>query len=334
MVNPFSNETQFFYSLHFEDVLRAVEQLGCRATGRVMPLNSLENRVFQVEIEVDENKISSDYDRYRIAKFYRPGRWTEAQILEEHTLLQSLEAQEISVAAPLKFSDGSTLQILDEQNIHFCISSKIGGRHKSELPLQEQKVIGRTLARLHNISSTNNKTARPSLTPVTYGEENIDFICNSEYLPASSHHSYKSVAAPIIARAKIKYENLPLFRIHGDFHLGNVLWNNEQPTLLDFDDMVLGPAIQDLWLLNPGRDEASIERREALIDGYQELRTFSESELELVELLRALRIIHFQAWIGRRWKDPAFQRTFPEYGTPKYWRGELAALTEICEIVC
>ncbi|MCB0321084.1 MAG: serine/threonine protein kinase, partial [Bdellovibrionales bacterium] len=215
----------------------------------------------------------------------------------------------------------------------FCVTDKVGGRHSTELAPPQQRTLGRLLARVHNIGTSIAATQRLRLTPQTYGWDNVAYLLNSPLLPDHTRIAYQSVVEPLLRIADASFQQTSLIRLHGDCHLGNVLWNEELPTLLDFDDMLFGPSVQDIWLVNPGRDDASRKRQEELLEGYNELRNFNMEELRLIEILRALRIIHFEAWIAKRWEDPSFQRTFPHFGSNTYWREELAALTEVGELL-
>lgn len=328
-----SVQEDHFYNLNPAVVLEAVEQIGVRATGKTLALNSYENRVYQVEIELPTQPSESVYDTYRVAKFYRPNRWNEAQIREEHSLLKLLEENQIPVIAPIPFEDGDTLRQFPESGLFFCIYKKYGGRHRAELPEHQLRTIGRLLARTHNIAQQIEPRTRATLNADTYGTRNVELLLESHFIPEESKIAFRSVVEPIIAVAQKRLEECSLIRLHGDCHLGNVLWQDDNPLLLDFDDMVYGPAIQDLWLLNPGRDEESHKRQDTLIEAYSELREFHHHEMGLIEPLRALRIIHFEGWIARRWNDPIFQRTFEQFGTPLYWREELAALYEISDLL-
>ncbi|MCI5064722.1 serine/threonine protein kinase [bacterium] len=327
-----TEEEQFFYSLDPQTVLTSVERIGFRTTGKILPLNSFENRVYQVEIEATSRE-ESVYDTQKIAKFYRLNRWSEEQIREEHEFLSLLSENGIPVVRPLLFPDGDTLQTITEHSIWFCVSPKVGGRHQPELPPEHSKKIGRILAQIHNIGSQVSTRSRKHLTAETYGDKNISYLCDSPFLPKESQTAYRSVVEPIVAYAKQRLTAHPQIRLHGDCHLGNVLWQDDQPIILDFDDMLYGPAVQDIWLVNPGRDEDSRKRQDLLLEGYDELRTFDYGELSLIELLRALRILHFQTWIAKRWQDPTFPKTFDYFGTPQYWRNEIAALQEISELL-
>jgi Ser/Thr protein kinase RdoA (MazF antagonist) len=332
-LTPHHNDEDQFYNLGPADILDAVEQIGVRATGKTLALNSYENRVYQVEIELPAETITSTYDTYRVIKFYRPKRWSEEQIREEHALLDLLRENDIPVIAPLPFDDGDSLRQLAHSGLFFCIYKKFGGRHRAELPDSELKTVGRLLARTHNIAQQIPTRTRLTLNAETYGRANMELLLDSPFIPEESKGSYRNVVEPILQIASQRLQAATSIRIHGDCHLGNVLWQDESPFLLDFDDMVYGPAVQDIWLLNPGRDEASQERQDKVIEAYCELRDFPHQEVSLIEPLRALRIIHFEGWIARRWNDPIFQRTFEHFGTPLYWREELAALYEISDLL-
>ncbi|MCB9254258.1 MAG: serine/threonine protein kinase [Bdellovibrionaceae bacterium] len=320
-------ETKYFYAITPEKILDAVEAGGLLCTGRCLPLNSMENRVYEVEIELDEAP-ENPSDRFRIAKFYRPGRWTKEQILEEHQFLQDLEEAEIPVVAPLKFENGETLRKLDDIDVWYTLFPKRGGRNPDELTNFQVDQIGRLLARLHAVGASRQAPHRLQLSPQTYGIENLKYLVDSRVLPAHIEQSYKQTVETICKTTAPWFEAAEVQRIHGDSHLGNLLLGSAGLFWVDFDDMVRGPCVQDVWLLLPGRDEYTVRQRDQMLEAYCQMRDFNYSTLRLIEPLRALRFVHFSAWISKRWEDPAFPRAFPQYGDARYWEQQLMDLRE------
>ena len=319
--------TRFFYELTPERILDAVERLGFRCTGRCMALNSMENRVYDVEVEVDA-PVETASERFRIVKFYRPGRWTRAQILEEHQFLLDLVEQEITAVAPLALPTGDTLATIEDIGIHYAVFPRIGGRMPDELDEDQLLQMGRLLARLHNVGSTRDAPTRIRLDPATYGRANLAFLLEAGLLPDAGRERYKGLVERICDLSEPWFSQAAYQRIHGDCHLGNILHGRSGFFLIDFDDMVRGPCVQDLWLIVPGNDAADRARLEMLLEGYEQMRDFDRRTLRLIDALRALRVIHFSAWIGRRREDPAFQRVFPDFGTERYWFEDIANLQE------
>jgi Ser/Thr protein kinase RdoA (MazF antagonist) len=291
----------------------------------------MENRVYEVELDVDLPSGASRWDAYRVIKLYRPGRWSREQILEEHEFLREAAAAEIPVVLPLAFPSGSTLETLDAGSIHYAVFPKMGGRIRDELSVPELEQLGRLIARLHNVGAKKKFTHRLSLTVESYGYDNLTYLRQHSLVPPSVESHYMRIAERILAISAPWFREVPIQRIHGDCHLGNILWNGEKCALVDFDDSLTGPCIQDLWLLTPGRDEDSIRRQEAIVRGYASMRPFDHGTLRLREPLRALRMINFTTWIAKRFEDPAFKAVFVDYGTERYWREQLIALQEVEE---
>ena len=316
------NPTRFFFELTPDRVLEAVEASGLACTGRCMALNSFENRVYDVELESEELRGSS---RPRVVtKFYRPGRWSERQILEEHEFIADLVADEIPAIAPLPFPGGGTLRRTAGSGIYYSIFPRVGGRAPDELSGEQLRRIGRLIARMHGVGSSKPAPGRVRLGPETYGRSSLRFLLEGPWIPLEFRARYQSAAEAIIeASDKLFAERAgdPI-RLHGDCHLGNLLLNQDGPFFLDFDDMVTGPAVQDLWLLIPEREGAGRAQLESLLEGYEEMRAFDRAELALIEPLRALRFLHYTAWIARRWEDPAFPAAFPQFGSHRYWSDE------------
>lgn len=317
-----SDKTQFFYELNPDLVLETIDQLGFKTTGRVMTMNSMENRVYEVEIESDSDNPS---DHFKIIKFYRPGRWTKTQIQEEHDFLCDLVEHEVPVIAPIQFEkfDNKTLFTLNEPELYYTVFNKQGGRAPDEFTNEEIEQVGRLLARLHNVGDMKTAPHRLKLTPDIYLKSNLDFLLDQKIIPHHHEADYKKVLEEIYGLTKNSFNNIHFQRIHGDCHLGNILRRGDVFHLIDFDDMVMGPAMQDMWLLLPGREEYADVLRNHLLDGYSTMRDFNDEELRLTEVLRTLRMINYSAWIAKRFEDPAFKNAFPFFESPSYWEGQI-----------
>lgn len=320
--------TRYFYELTPEKILAAAETFGLRCTGRVLPLNSFENRVYEIELEFEAEKIPVHrHERFCVAKFYRPGRWSQEQILEEHQFLADLKAAEIPAVAPIKI-DGESLHKVPEVPIWCAVFPKVGGRNPDELSDDALEQIGRLLGRMHTVGAEKEAKHRVHLTPQTYGIENLRFLSDNRWLPSEIASDYQKTVEEICTICTPWFDAAPTQRLHGDAHLGNLLHNQEGYFWVDFDDMVVGPCVQDLWLLMPGRESEVKQKWEVLLEGYEQMRVFPRQSLRLVEALRALRYIHYAAWIARRWQDPAFPKTFVQFGTPRYWQEQLQDLQQ------
>lgn len=315
-------QTKYFFGLGPDRVLDAVEAAGYVCTGLCYPLNSYENRVYEVEVEEDPDLgvIKTDASSLRrIVKFYRPGRWSREQIEEEHRFLAELVDAEIPAVPPLSFPDGETLWEAPDAGVWYTIFPKVGGRMNDELNADQLEMLGRLLARLHNVGASGAAPHRPALTPSTYGLANLNYLLEHDQLPAELRDSFTGAVGEICRLSEPLFERADYHRVHGDCHLGNILWDRGRPFLVDFDDLVRAPAVQDLWLLVPGRDEESRRNLALVIESYEQLRAFDRGQFALIEPLRALRFVHFAAWIARRWQDPAFPQAFPHFGTQQYW---------------
>jgi Ser/Thr protein kinase RdoA (MazF antagonist) len=313
-----------FFALTPDRILDAVEFGGRRATGYALALNSLENRVYEIELE-DESRI--------VAKFYRPGRWSKQQILDEHTFLGELAAAEIPVVPPIARDDGATLGELAVEGgvICFAVFPKARGRAPEELTPDQLLQLGRLIARLHNVGAAHPASARPRLDPQSYGAASLQLLLGDDpmsgFVPPDLRSRFAAAGRGIVdACARAWPAPASDIRIHGDCHLGNLLAGSSGFFFLDFDDFCHGPPVQDLWLLAPGRDEEALRARSLLADGYQQMRDFDRASLRLVEPLRALRILRYAAWIAQRWRDPAFQRAFPDWEEHKSWQREVSEL--------
>lgn len=309
--------TDLFLGLTPERVLEAVEGGGLAVRPVCYPLNSFENRVYEVELA----------DRTRVvAKFYRPGRWSESQILEEHGFLAELEREEIPVCAALPFPGGGTLRAI--AGIRYALFERKGGRAPDELTPATARRLGQLAARIHVVGARRPEADRPRLTGRDYLLADLPELEKSGLAPKHLLSRWLAAARRIAALADARLAGVPVLRLHGDLHLGNVLERDGQLRLLDFDDCRLGPAVQDLWLALPGRDRANEELRSELLAGYETFRPFDRGELSLVESLRGLRMAQYAIWLAKRWHDPIFPLTWPQFAAADHWERETADLEE------
>ncbi|HJW57935.1 MAG TPA: serine/threonine protein kinase [Burkholderiaceae bacterium] len=302
-----------------ERILNAIDSLGIRSDGRLLQLNSFENRVYQVWFEDGTQ---------RIAKFYRSGRWGDATILEEHAFTIDLAEQEIPAVPPLSF-DGKTLHHYEGHR--FALFEKRGGR-APELEREETlEWLGRFIGRIHAVGASAEYQVRPALNIHTYGIDSREFLVAGDWLPEDLRTTWISVADQALDEVRYAYQragNVQILRLHGDCHPGNLLWTDNGPHFVDFDDSRMGPAIQDLWMLLPGRVADVRSEFAALLRGYETFREFDDRGLHLVDALRTLRLIHYSAWVARRWHDPAFVAAFPWFGSVRYWQDRILELRE------
>jgi len=286
--------TLAFAKLDPHQILDAIDAHGWKTDGRVSALNSYENRVYSIGLE-DGSTV--------VTKFYRPERWSDEAILEEHAFCQQL------------------------------VENDLPGGRPPELDNDDQlTVIGRTVARLHLSGEARPFKHRPTIDATRLGDASVAFLEESGMVPSDVNTAYFSLVneiMPIVHQRFAERQNVKKFSIHGDFHPGNILWgSNDTPNVLDFDDTGTGPAIQDLWMFVSGDRQYAQARLGNLLDGYNEFREFDERELSLLEPLRALRIVHYAAWIARRWEDPAFQRAFPYFASGRFWDEHILSLKE------
>lgn len=306
-----------FFRLTPDWVIRAVEAGGFEPTGHCLALNCLENRVYDLKLE-DESHV--------VVKFYRPGRWTRDAILEEHAFLADLRDAEIPVCAPVAFGDGSTLH--EVEGMYYAVWPRTGGRSPDELTDDEVSVLGRLLARIHGVGATRPVQHRKKLTADTYAREPVSFLLSKGFLPPQWAKRYERVVERLAKLYEAWSVGVPTHRIHGDCHYGNLLRGRDGWFFLDFDDFVDGPAVQDVWMLVPSRDEEGQRQREVFIEAYNQFRKFDPRWMRLVELLRSFRYVHYAAWIARRWHDPAFPAAFPHFDTERYWERETIDLED------
>lgn len=333
-MNTSTKLQEFFFRLTPDLVLNTIESAsGLRCTGRVVPLNSMENRVY--EVEIDQERCSqldfADPPSSLIAKFYRPERWSREQILEEHMFLDDLDRNDIEVAAPFFLESGDTLSKVGDTNIFFALFPKVRGRMASELDIETLRQTARLLARMHNVAETRVASTRLRISAETYGLSSLRTLVDGEFIPSELTLGFTQLVEQICTLADVKLQSLKTHRLHGDAHLGNLILTSTGPQWVDFDDMLVGPAVQDIWLLSPGRDEYALNMQKEIVGAYSQMRAFDESSLAAIESLRVLRMIHFMGWIARRWEDPAFKRVFDYFGTIKYWRDQYSDLQEMIE---
>jgi len=313
------SDNQPFYQMTPDVVIDAVESQGWLSDYRILELNSYENRVYQVGIEAQQPVI---------AKFYRPNRWSEAQIQEEHDLCFELVEQELSVVAPLRDAEGRSL--FTHGDYRFALYPRRGGRAPELDDMDHLFTLGQTLGRMHAVGASRPFIARPHLDVQSFGWDNRQFLLQN-FLPGTLREAYERISEDILRRVEDRfdeYADLRRIRVHGDCHVGNILWRDDLPHFVDFDDARMAPAIQDLWMLLTGdRPQRELQLAEVL-SGYEEFFEFDPRELHLIEPLRALRMINYAGWLGKRYEDPAFIKAFPWFNSERYWGEHLLDLKE------
>jgi Ser/Thr protein kinase RdoA (MazF antagonist) len=304
-------------------VLGALESLGLHTDGRLLALNSYENRVYQVGIE-DGSPL--------IAKFYRPARWSDAAILEEHAFVAELADREIPAVPALTFGEATLHR---HAGFRFAVFRRQGGRAPELDRRDTREWMGRFIGRIHAVGALASYRERPALDIAGFGEEPRDYLLAHDFLPPELVEVYRGVSAQAldgVRRCFARAGTVGQIRLHGDCHLGNVLWSESAsgagPHFVDFDDSRMGPAVQDLWMLLSGERDERVTQLADLLAGYEDFHEFDSRELYLVEALRTLRLMHYAAWIARRWHDPAFPAAFPWFNTQRYWEDRILELRE------
>lgn len=309
-----------FSALTPDIILNALDKFGLHSDGQLLALNSYENRVYQVGMEDGS---------YKVTKFYRPERWTTAAILEEHDFVQELFEAEIPVVPALALANNQTL--IHADGFRFSVFPRQGGRVPELEGREKLEWMGRFIARIHAIGALKTFKHRPVLNISSFGDEPRAYLLKHNFLPTDLLDAYRTVTEHALAGVRRCFERagkVKTLRLHGDCYPGNILWTDDGPHFVDFDDSRMGPAIQDLWMLLSGDRTEMTAQLNHLLTGYRTFYDFDSRELHLIEALRSLRLIHYSAWIARRWHDPAFPMAFPWFDTPRYWQDRIIELRE------
>jgi Ser/Thr protein kinase RdoA (MazF antagonist) len=307
-----------YYRLDPDTVIQAIESTGLECDGRLLALNSYENRVYQVGIEETLPLVT---------KFYRPGRWSDAQILEEHSFSLEIADAEIPLVPPMEIN-GQTLH--EHDGFRFALFERRGG-HAPELDQKDTRIwLGRFLGRIHAIAAASDFETRPELTIESFGQEPVKALLDGQWLPPHLETAFSSLSADLLTSIEAAFERSGEYtkiRLHGDCHPGNILWR-DGPLFVDLDDCRSGPAIQDLWMLLSGDANEMGAQMKDVLEGYTQFHHLNRRELGLIEALRTLRMLHHAAWLAKRWQDPAFPIAFPWFGEPRYWEDLILSLRE------
>lgn len=303
-----------------EVIFTALESVGLLPDGTLLALNSYENRVYQIGME-DGSPL--------VAKFYRPGRWSNEAIQEEHTFTLALAQEEIPVVAPIQDANGKTLHT--HAGFRFALFPRRGGRWPDLENPDNLEWIGRFLGRIHQLGASHAFKYRPSINPEELGRASADYLLGNGIIPLELERRYRELSGELLARIEERFAEASgcrWIRLHGDCHPGNILWTDDGPHFVDMDDCRNGPAIQDLWMLLSGdRNEMALQLS-YLLEGYETFRPLDPREVALIEPLRTLRLIHYAAWLARRWNDPAFPAAFPWFGSHQYWQEQITTLEQ------
>ncbi len=301
-------------------VLDAIDARGLLTSGHILALNSYENRVYRIGLENDTPVI---------AKFYRPLRWSDDAIREEHAFSLALQAAEIPVVAPLVDAHGETLH--RHAGYRYALFPLQAGRWPDLDDPDDLLRIGRFIGRLHMLGRADRFTHRPAIDIARMGDDSVSLLLEQGFIPADLRAAYESTAADLLAGIRARFTDAGDYRairLHGDCHRGNILWHDEQPWFVDLDDCLNGPAIQDLWMMLAGERRDMTAQLSELLEGYAAFASFDTRELQLIEALRALRMLYYAAWLARRWNDPAFPLAFPWFNTQQYWENHVLELRE------
>ena len=315
-----NNETQAYRALGPDQILDAVESAGYRCDGHLMAMNSYENRVYLLGTEAGEPLV---------VKFYRPGRWTDAAIAEEHSFTFELADAEVPVVPPIRDEHGDTL--FRYGPYRFSLFPRRGGRPLELDNLEQLEQLGRFIGRIHLVGRTRAFSHRPTLDIDTFGIESYVYLLENGFIPRDLETAYRSLAEDLLVRIKRCYDragDVTLIRVHGDCHPGNISWTPEGPHIVDLDDARNAPAAQDIWMLLSGDriDQSAVLKK--VLSGYEAFCSFDPRELYLFEALRTLRLLYYYAWIARRWDDPAFPRVFAWFNTQRCWEEHILTLRE------
>ena len=308
-----------FAGLTPEVILASVESLDLLCDGRVLALNSYENRVYRIGLQDAAP---------RVVKFYRPGRWSDAAILEEHAFSAELCAGDLSVVAPQRIAERT---LHHHAGMRFAVFAMQGGHAPEPGDRDTLRQIGRTLGRMHAIGAAGRFVHRGSLGIQSHATNSVAYLLEARWLPPSLEANFEALCHLLLDEIEDAWQAagyVNLLRLHGDCHPGNILWRNDGAHFVDLDDALTGPAIQDLWMLCTGDAKARSEQLGWLLEGYELFTPFDRRELHLIEALRAIRLLHYHAWIARRWHDPAFPAAFPWFDSPRHWEEVIVQLQE------
>ena len=314
-----SSSSHPFNQLTPDFILNALDELGYITDSRLLPLNSYENRVYQIGIQ-DSSPI--------IGKFYRPNRWNKKQILEEHQFCFELAEQELPIVAPLISEGGESL--FQYEGFYFALFSRKGGYGPELDNLDNLYLLGKLLGRIHAVGAVRPFSHRNTLNSSTFGYESSKFV-SEHFIPTELKLSYDSLVKDLMKTIDEVVSNagdIQNIRVHGDCHSGNILWRDDNAHFVDLDDAMMAPAIQDIWMLLSGNRDRQSAQLSEIIDGYNEFFDFHPRELKLIDALRTLRIINYTAWIAKRWNDPAFPMAFPWFNTIRFWSEHILELRE------
>lgn len=310
---------QAYANLSPDEVLNSIEQFNYHCDGRLLALNSYENRVYRVGL---------DDGRSIVAKFYRPARWSNEAILEEHRYTEALAELEIPVVAPIRHDDQT---LLETEHFRIALFENRGGRAPDLEDFDQLEQMGRFMGRIHRVGQAQPFEHRPTLNIDTFGIAPRDYILEQKFIPPELVDAYQSLTEQLLSEAALCYEragNIQLIRAHGDCHPSNILWTDDGPHIVDFDDARMTPAVQDLWMFLAGDRADRTAGLDALLSGYTEFCEFDARELHLIEALRTLRLIHYYGWLAKRWDDPAFKIAFPWFNSQQCWEEHILSLRE------
>ncbi|RDH81456.1 MAG: serine/threonine protein kinase [endosymbiont of Galathealinum brachiosum] len=314
--------THDFAALDPTLIIDSVESLGLQSDARIFALNSYENRVYQIGLEE-----GSDFGQKIIGKYYRPNRWSNEQIQEEHDFTTELSDLEIPVVAPLQFNQQS---LLNYNNFRFALFRQKGGRTAELDNTEHLEWIGRFLGRIHLAGASKPFKYRPQISVQDYAIDSARFLLDNNFIPDYLLEAYQTLSNDLIGLLEQRFQSdsISSIRLHGDCHQGNILWTDQGPHFVDFDDCRSGPAVQDIWMLLSGDTQEQQKQLNHVLDGYFEFAELEPAELRLVEPLRSLRLMHYASWLAKRWSDPSFPMNFPWFNTPNYWEQHILELRE------